>query len=119
MAKFLFIYRGDPSGSASLTPDQMQKQMQQWSSWIADALQKGWMIDPGDGLTEEGRVVTGKVVTDGPFVESKEIIGGYSIVTAANIDAATALAKGCPSLHGGGRVEVRALAGFADMMKPQ
>ena len=57
-----------------------------------------------------------KVVTDGPFVESKEIVGGYSIVTADNIDAAAELAKGCPGLLTGGTVEVRALAGLAAKM---
>ena len=71
------------------------------------------MVDPGDGLTEEGRVVDPKVVTDGPFVESKEIVGGFSIVQAGTIDAAAALAKGCPALLTGGSVEVRTLAGFA------
>jgi hypothetical protein len=54
-----------------------------------------------------------KVVTDGPFVESKEIVGGYSIVEADSIDAAAQLAKGCPALSFGGNVEVRPLAGLA------
>ena len=62
----------------------------------------------------EGRVVNAsKVVTDGPFVESKEIVGGYSIVQADTIDAAAELAKGCPGLLCGGKVEVRPLAGLA------
>ena len=70
------------------------------------------MVDAGDALTEEGRVVNAKkVVTDGPFVESKEIVGGYSIVKADTIDAAAELAKGCPALLTGGKVEVRTLAG--------
>ena len=54
-----------------------------------------------------------KVVTDGPFVESKEIVGGYSIVQADTIDAAAEIAKGCPGLLGGGKVEVRVFAGLA------
>ena len=69
---------------------------------------------PGSRPAPEGRVVNAKkVVTDGPFVESKELVGGYSIVKADTIDAAAELAKGCPALLTGGRVEVRPLAGLA------
>jgi hypothetical protein len=75
-------------------------------------MQKGWMLDPGDGLTDEGRVVKAKVVTDGPFVESKEVVGGFSIVQAETVAAAAELAEGCPGLHNGGSVEVRRLAGY-------
>jgi hypothetical protein len=117
MANFLFIYRGGDEGSAGFTPEQMQQIMQKWATWIGEAMQKGWMTDPGDALTEEGRVVNSKkVVTDGPFVESKEIVGGYSVVKADNIDAAAELAKGCPALLTGGRVEVRALAGLGSKL---
>lgn len=117
MAKFLFVYRGNNDGYAKMTPDQLQQNMQQWGAWIGQAMQKGWMVDPGDALTEEGRVVNAKkVVTDGPFVEAKEIVGGYSIVTADTIDAAAELAKGCPALLAGGRVEVRTLAGMGSKL---
>jgi hypothetical protein len=114
MARFLFVYRGGTDTEAKMTPEQMQEYMQKWGNWIREALQKGWMVDPGDALTPEGRVVNAKkVVTDGPFVESKEIVGGYSIVTANTIEAAADLAKGCPGLLVGGKVEVRTLAGLA------
>jgi hypothetical protein len=114
MANFLFVYRGSGEAESKMTPDEMQQIMQKWSAWIGEAMAKGWMVNPGDALTMEGRVVDArKVVTDGPFVESKEIVGGYSIVTADNIDAAAELAKGCPALLTGGKVEVRALAGLA------
>jgi hypothetical protein len=110
MAKFLFVYRGD--SAAEMTPEKMQQQMQKWEKWIGEGMQKGWMLDPGDGLTQEGRVVHAKVVTDGPFVESKEIVGGFSIVQADTLEAAAQLAKGCPGLLVGGTVEVRRLAGY-------
>jgi hypothetical protein len=117
MAKFLFVYRGSPEAQARLTPDEMQQHMQKWREWIGEGLQKGWMLDMGDALTPEGRVVKPKkVVTDGPFVESKEIVGGYSIVQADSIDAAAELAKGCPSLLVGGNVEVRTLAGMGSKL---
>jgi hypothetical protein len=112
MAKFLFIYRGNPQENAKMTPEQMQQHLQKWMEWIGTAVKQGWMVDEGDALTGEGRVVKPKVITDGPFVESKEIVGGYSIVEANTIDAAAKLAQGCPGLLVGGLVEVRSLAGM-------
>jgi hypothetical protein len=114
MAKFLFVYRRGSDLANQLTPEDMQRQLQKWQTWISEGLQKGWMIDPGDGLTQEGRVVNAKrVVLDGPFVESKEIVGGFSIIQTDSLDAAAEIAKGCPVLLTGGSVEVRALAGFS------
>ena len=115
MANFLFVYRGNPEADAKMTPDEMQKVMQKWTDWIGEGFAKGWMVDAGDALTEEGKVVhANKVVTDGPFVESKEIVGGYSIVQADTIDgrsrARQGLSRACST---GGKVEVRALAGLA------
>src|SRR5262245_3719445 len=118
MANFMFIYRGGNESYKTMTPDDMQKMMQKWNDWIAEGFKKGWMLDAGDALTEEVRMVSArKVVTDGPFVETKEIVGGYSVVKADNIDKAAELAKGCPVLLTGGLVEVRVLAGLAP--KPQ
>jgi hypothetical protein len=107
MAKFLFVYRSEIGTRESLTPDEMQKIHQKWQAWIAEGFEKGWMLDPGNGLKTEGRVVNSKVVTDGPFVETKDVVGGYGIVQADNIDAAAEFAKGCPILLRGGTVEVR------------
>jgi hypothetical protein len=117
VANFLFVYRGRPETQARLSPEEMQQNMQQWGTWIREGLQKGWMTDPGDALTPEGRVVNAKkVVTDGPFIESKEVLGGFSIVKADTIEAAAEFAKGCPGLLYGGSVEVRPLAGLASQL---
>jgi hypothetical protein len=113
MARFLFIYRRGSQAADKLTPEQLQQTMQKWQTWISEGLQRGWMLDAGDALTQEGRVVRAKqVVTDGPFVEAKEIVGGFSIIQAETIDAAVELSKGCPVFLSGGSVEVRPLAGF-------
>src|SRR5262245_47658870 len=116
MAKFLFVYRGGSETMRQMTPEQMQQSMERWGKWIEEGVRNGWMIDAGDGLTEEGKVVKGKVVTDGPFVESKEVVGGFSIIQAETLSAAAELAKGCPALQSGGSVEVRRLAGYTDNM---
>ena len=113
MANFLFVYRGGDDDYSKMTPAEIEGIMKKWTDWIGEGFAKGWMVDGGDALTAEGKVVhANKVVTDGPFVESKEIVGGFSIVSADSIAAAAELAKGCPVLLSGGNVEVRALAGL-------
>ena len=113
MAKFLFVYRNRSESYGSMSPDEMQQMLQKWNAWISEGLRQGWMLDAGDGLKKEGRVVNAqKVVTDGPFLEVKEMVGGFSIVQADTLDAAAELARGCPIFRRGGSVEVRPLQGF-------
>lgn len=114
MANFMFVYRGGDDNPAQMSPEQMQQLMQKWNDWIGMGFQQGWMVDPGDALLPEGRTVNAKkVVSDGPFVEAKELVGGYSIVKADSIAAACEFAKSCPALLYGGTVEVRQCAGLA------
>jgi len=63
----------------------------------------------GERLDEAGKVVRGKskIITDGPFVEAKDSIGGYMLVEAKDLAQAVELAKGCPILEGDGSVEIR------------
>jgi hypothetical protein len=113
MAKFLFVYRNSIESYSSMSPEEMQQILQKWQTWIADGLKKGWMLDAGDALKKEGRVVGAKkVVSDGPFIEVKEMVGGFSIVQADTLDDAAELAKGCPIFLRGGSVEVRPLQGL-------
>ena len=73
------------------------------------------LVSSGNRLASEGRVVKpGKAVTNGPFVEMKEAIGGYIIVRSSSIDEAAELAKGCPILQIGGNVEVRTVVAMDD-----
>jgi hypothetical protein len=112
MAKFLFVYRRDHT--VEKTPETMQQGRIEWRAWIAEGQAKGWLLEPGDALQPEGRVVRrNKLVTDGPFAEAKEIVGGFSVIEAESFDAATALAHGCPVLKYGGFIEVRRFANFA------
>lgn len=113
MAKFMFVYRDSKASYDSvsnISPEEMQRLHSKWQTWITEGLQKGWLLDRGNGLKTEGCVVNAqKVVTDGPFVEAKEIVGGYGIVQAENLAVAAEYAKGCPILLRGGSVEVRPL----------
>ena len=71
------------------------------------------MLDPGDGLQPTGKVLgRDGVVTYGPFVEAKELLGGYSVLKADSFDQALAIARECPATHGGMSIEIRELAGW-------
>lgn len=92
------------------SPEEMQAEMQRWNDWIAA---QGKFVG-SDALMLAGKVVRGSqhVITDGPFTEGKEIIGGYGIVSADSIEEAIELAKGCPIFSVEGAVEVRPVMNF-------
>lgn len=113
MPKFLFIYHGENSDH-QLSPEEMQQVMEVWMNWINKGMAEGWLVDPGDALAPTGKMVDANlVVTDGPFAESKEVVGGYSVVQTETIEQAVELAKGCPVPSSGGRVEVRQMLNLA------
>ena len=106
MKDFLFLFRmnGAPAGS----PDEMQAMTKRWMDWIGGIAAQNKLTDRGNRLFPSGKVVKpGNVITDGPYTEIKESLGGYSIVKADSLEEATELAKGCPGLTVGGSVEVR------------
>jgi hypothetical protein len=108
MSEFTFLFRGREYLSS---PEQMQKTMEKWLVWFKDLNAKGQLKDPGHPLAPTGKVVSGKskAVTDGPYAESKDLIGGYVVIEAPNLDAAAQISKGCPILDVGGSVEIRPL----------
>jgi hypothetical protein len=107
MSQFIYLYRGGerPQG----TPQQMQQQMQKWMTWLKGLTDKGHVKDAGHPLERSGKMVTGssRTVTDGPFAEAKDVIGGYTLVEARDIGHAVELSSGCPIFEVGGSVEVR------------
>jgi hypothetical protein len=106
MNEFVLLYRG---AQRPTSPQEVQQVMQKWMAWFKDLAAKGHIVDRGQPLERSGKVVqTGtKTITDGPFAEAKDVIGGYSLIRASNISEAAELAKGCPVLDYGGHVEVR------------
>jgi hypothetical protein len=112
MSQYVFFYRG---WSAPASPADMQKQVEKWSAWFKELTASGHLADRGYPLERSGKIVAGKSksVTDGPFAEAKDFIGGYSIVDATDIAHAVELAKGCPNFETGGSVEVRPLLTLA------
>lgn len=113
MKEFMLIFLGADYQALGLSPEQMQERMGQWFAWNTKMREQG-VIKNGDALAPGGKRVTGenRTVTDGPFAESKEIIGGYYTVKAADYEAAMKIAEGFPDYDLGGAVEIREVLVF-------
>jgi len=120
---FMLIFRGT-DWYQGLSPEEMQQVMDHWMSWFNGLKQQGKAL-AGNPLEREGKIVSGKngrVVSDGPFAESKETIGGYFLLNVLTMDEAVTIAQQCPGLPHGIRVEVRAVAPecpIASEMRPE
>ncbi|PSR52154.1 transcription initiation protein [Adhaeribacter arboris] len=111
MDEFLLIFRHE-DGQKIASPEQIQTWMKQTMDWIGGIAAQN-KFSGGNGLPfEDARVVRpNNLVTNGPFGDIKETIGGYIIVKAHSVDEAVEFAKGCPVLQGhGNSVEVRKIA---------
>jgi len=106
MNEFVFLYRG---GEAGRSPERAQQVMQKWMAWFKELAEKGHIKDRGQPLERTGKLVNGKrkTVIDGPFAEAKDVVGGYTLILANDLDQAAELSKGCPILEVDGQVEVR------------
>ena len=107
---YLLIFRGN-DWYQGLSPEQMQQVADNWMAWFHRLKDEGKCAG-GNPLEREGKIVSGKnrIVSDGPFAESKETIGGYFLLTVSSMDEAVAIAQQCPGLPHGIRVEVRPIA---------
>lgn len=111
MKEYMLIFRHQ-DGQKVASPEQIQVWMKQTMDWIGSIAAKNKYV-AGNGLHfEDARVVhQGNVVTNGPFGDIKETLGGYIVVKAESVDEAVEFAKGSPVLQGeGNTVEVRLLA---------
>lgn len=108
MAEYLFLFRGGDAETAQQSPELWQAHMQKWMQWMGGLKEQGKLIG-AQPLVTTGKVVTGtkKVVTDGPYMEGKEMVGGYVACKANSYDEAVEISKGCPILEHDGIVEVR------------
>ena len=110
MAKFMYIFRGGGYATGGPSPAELQRHLAKWSEWT-EGLRAAGRLGPAQALSHPpaGKTVRGreKVVTDGPYAESKDLVSGVVVVDAASLDEATELARGCPILDFDGSVEVR------------
>lgn len=111
MSEFVLLYRDSLEARQQRmgSPDRAQEEMKKWQAWFKDMTDKGQLKALGQPLDLVGKVIGGKTrtITDGPFAETKDVIGGYSVILAKDLDEAAQIGSGCPILDGGGRVEVR------------
>lgn len=109
MKEYLFLFRGGDGKTLQQSPEKWQAHMQKWMQWMGDLAQKQKFLG-AQPLSISGKQVIGnkKVVTDGPFMEGKEMVGGYLMCKADTYEEAVEIAKGCPILEfDDGIVEVR------------
>ena len=111
MARYMLMLLDTPADYAALTPQQMQEVVAEYGQWAARMGQEGKLAG-GEKLADEGgKILKGKgptaVVTDGPFAETKEVLGGYLIINAASYDEAVAIARSCPHAKYGCATHIR------------
>ena len=109
--EYLLLFRGT-DWDRSMSPTEMQQTMARFLAWFERLSTEG-TLKAGQPLMDEARIVSGKnggAVTDGPFAESKEAVGGYFLIKAASFDDAVEIARQCPMMEFGVQVEVRPIA---------
>jgi len=115
MSKFMLLLYDNPANAAhfkSMSPEEMQKALEKYMAWS----KKAFTVDSNRLAEDVGRVMRGQVggkprATDGPFSETKEVLGGYYTIEAADYDQAVQLTLDHPHLEYGGTIEVRKVWG--------
>ena len=111
MPTYMLLLHDNLAAFANVSPDEMQKVVEKYIAW-GNRLRDAGVMTGGDKLTDEpGKVMRrkdGQVrVTDGPYSESKEVMGGYYMIDAGSYEKAIDHARDCPQLDYGGTIEVR------------
>lgn len=111
MKDYLFLFRGGLD-FAKAPAGQVQQAMMKWRKWVDELKQKG-IYNGGERLEKNNAATVkgnAKEVTDGPYTESKEIVGGYISVQAESVQQAIEISKGCPIFDYDGNIEIREVA---------
>ena len=113
MKKFLLLLHEDMEVFENLSPKEMEALAKSHFEWAQKLHEQGLLIS-GDGLEPSGILIKGKesTIKDGPYMESKEMIGGYYLLQAESIEEVVEIAKSCPCHHWGGTTEVRAIMDY-------
>lgn len=106
MKRYMLILFEHESAYDDFSPEDMQQEIQVHMKWIEEL---GDHYLGGEPLEKKAKTVKGKekVLTDGPYIESKELVSGYYLIQGDSLEEASEIAKGCPVLRLGGTVEVR------------
>jgi hypothetical protein len=109
MKEYLLLFRGGNERMSMNAPEEQQQHLQKWMQWMSGLAEQNILVG-AQPLNSTGKQVTGtdKIVSDGPFMEGKEMVGGYLICKAESYDQAIDISKNCPILEfNDGTVEVR------------
>jgi hypothetical protein len=111
MSEYVLLYRNTAEAreAAMGTPERTQASMARWRSWMETLAANGQLKNRGIALEMRSQVVRApkSKPIDGPFAETKEVVGGFSVIEARDIEHAAEIAAGCPIVQSGGSVEVR------------
>ena len=108
MKEFVLLFRQPDYDYSQTAPETMQQLQKKWQDWVAGIAAQGRLASSGPRMAQEGKVLkAGGVITDGPFVEIKEKLGGMLTLKADSLEEAVTLAHGCPAVDEGGSVEIR------------
>lgn len=108
MKEFLLIFRRDfLNKEAQPSPDALQEHLMHWQEWFGKLKANDSLARPLQRWDSKGMVVNTKGVTNGPYVEIKEAIGGMIMIKANSYEEAASIAKDCPIIELGGNVEIR------------
>lgn len=113
MKEFMMIFVGGDYETADLSPEDFQRRMNKWNEWVEE-LQKEDLYITGNALKNNATRVEGneKIATDGPFVETKELITGYLLVKARDFEHVKAMTSRYPDYDLNGKVEIREIQTF-------
>ncbi len=113
MKEYMMLFIGDDYADMGLSPEQIQQRMGKWGTWY-EKMAKAGVVKSGEALHAPTKVVSGKerTVTDRAGAETKELIGGYYIVTAKNADEVVKIADDFPDYDLGSKVEIREVMVF-------
>ena len=106
MEPYFFLMRNAPDMMERMSPEQMQAHLDAWRTWM-EGLAADGRVQGGHPLGPQGAIVRADTVVDGPFVESKDIVGGYLVITCRSLAHAIETARECPVVAHGSAVEVR------------
>ena len=114
MKRFLLLIREDLKRLENLSEEQMNAEIGIMTTWVEELTKTGNFIQ-GDPLENGMRLATSdKVLSDGPFIEAREAVTGYTMIKANNIDQAAELAMACPLVQTGNiKIEIRPILDFA------
>jgi hypothetical protein len=108
MKEFVLLFRQPNVDYDKVSEDERKALTKRWQDWVESIAAQGQLSSHGMRLASEGKVLKpGGVITDGPFVEIRERLGGFIVVKAESLEEATTIAHGCPALEKGGSVEIR------------